>query len=491
MIALAARSAAAPPAPAFPLGTAAAARLEQSVFASCLVKPLGTVLSFEFALAGLVCVGAFKQHPSFAWLFPADGTMLLMGASVALGVAVLARDGLSTRASFPIALYFLFCAWMLLSIYWTKSPTLAPLGDFFTRIVVVNGAIFALTLAVVARSRGRTLRFLAAGVLLAAPLAIDYILAGSLSHRGVLEDRNYSVIGRVVSVAFGTLFGFMVYTRVWTVRWLALALGGALLFYASLIVGSRQNFLAMLIQVVVVLAMGIHVTRGWRAVRIRAGLVPAALAVAAAAAAVVALAQSGDGGWTLRRLSALFRFFDGEAAADHSAQVRVGYLAAAIAYWSDSWSSLLFGDGLFSFSHQFRGRYIAGTHPHNLVAAILCEFGLVGLTLFALLVASLLAAVNLRAMRSSPLGAVLAALAAGAAFRSLASGDLEGSFVLLVHLGLLASLRRPVLVVATSDGSCSDQPRAVAANVPAPLGTAGGPGAAGLPPPPAASPAVK
>ena len=32
-------------------------------------------------------------------------------------------------------------------------------------------------------------------------------------------------------------------------------------------------------------------------------------------------------------------------------------LAAAVTYWSDSWSSLLFGDGLFSFSHQFRGRY--------------------------------------------------------------------------------------------------------------------------------------
>jgi O-antigen ligase len=476
--------------PAFPPGTAAGARLEQSAFASHLVKPLGVVLSFEFVLAGLVCVGAYKQHPSFAWLFPADGTMLLMMLSVALGAVIVARSGITARATLPIALYLLFCAWMLLSVFWTRATSLAPLGEFFTRVVVVNGTIFALALAVVARNRGRTLRFLAAGVLLAAPLAADYVVNGGLGHKGLLEGRNYSLVGRIVSVGFGTLFGFMVYARVLTGRWLAFMLGAAALFYSSLITGSRQSFLAMVIQGAIVLAMAVHVTRGARSITIRAGVVPAVLAVAAAVAGVVVLAQSGDG-WTVRRLASLVRYLDGEAGADQSAQVRVGYLTAAIAYWSDSWSSLLFGDGLFSFSQQFRGRYTAGTHPHNLIAAILCEFGLVGLTLFALLVASLLAIVDFRAVRSSPLGAVLAALAAGAAFRSLASGDLEGSFVLLVHLGLLASLRRPVLVVATSDGSCSDQPRAVAANVPAPLGTAGGPGAAGLPPPPAASPAVK
>jgi hypothetical protein len=74
------------------------------------------------------------------------------------------------------------------------------------------------------------------------------------------------------------------------------------------------------------------------------------------------------------------------------------------------------------------------------VAAILCEFGLVGLTIFLLVAVSLLVPGKLHIERASPLAAVLIALAVGTTIRAAGSGDMEDSFVPLVYLSLFASL---------------------------------------------------
>lgn len=452
------------------------AQIEQSIFMSCLRQPLKLLLSFEFLLACLICIGGYKQHPTFSWMFPIDGTLIFLVLTLLHGSVILVNNGLRMHASYPIALYLLFCIWMLITIFWTASLTLDPLSDFFNRVVIVNGTIFIFSLTIVARNRGRTLRFLAAGALLAIPLAVDYIINGGLDHRGVLEERNYSIIGRIVSIGFGTLFGFMVYMRILTARWIFCMIAASVLFYSSLIIGSRQNFLAMIIQIIIALGMAIYIKR--RSVVIRNGLVPAGIAVVVAIVGVVILAQSGEA-WTLHRLGTLARFFGGDAGADQSAQVRTRYLTEALSFWSDSWRSVFFGDGLFSFSQQFRGRYNPGTHPHNLVVAILCEFGLVGLTLFSLLVTSLLAAADLRAARASPLAVVLISLAAGAVFRALASGDLEGSFVLLVYLSLFASLRQPAVLPkpdqpAVEEASCRGPERGASPSAVPAVGIRGG-----------------
>ena len=156
-------------------------------------------------------------------------------------------------------------------------------------------------------------------------------------------------------------------------------------------------------------------------------------------------------------MAALLKFLSGDIQADGSAERRLDLLFIAFRYWSDTWWSVFFGDGLFSFSQQLHGFYLLGAQPHNLVAAILAEFGLVGLVIFALLLMSLLVPGTMHIDKRSAVAAVLLALAVGAALRTLASGDMANTVELLVYLGLLSSLRQravqgPPLRVSAGQG---------------------------------------
>jgi hypothetical protein len=287
---------------------------------------------------------------------------------------------------------------------------------------------------------------LIASAIVALPLALDYIFSAGISHRGSLDERNYLIIGRTVSLGFIILFGFMVYARTFSTQWTLCLAGAGILFYAMLIIGSRQSFIAMLIQVSIILVMAVYVRR--RTIMIRRGAVPAAIVALVSLAALLVMVQGGAESWTLRRMASLMEFLSGNSQADDSAGQRLRYMFAAFDYWSDTWWSVFFGDGLFSFSQQYRGIYLPGTSPHNLAATILTEFGLVGLVIFILLLTSLVAPGAFRVDRSSALAAVLVALAIGAALRAVGSGDMANTVVLLAHLGLLSSLRERVVPIA-------------------------------------------
>jgi hypothetical protein len=345
---------------------------------------------------------------------------------------------------------------------WTKANSLDALSDQVLRLFFVNGIIFVGAIDIVSSSTYRVQRFLVASILLALVLAIDYIITGGLSHRGELEDRSYQFIGRVVSTGFIIFFVYMVFTKPLTKRWAVCTLGVITLFYAMLIIGARSSFIAMFAQILVVIFMAIYLSH--RSIKIQLGVWPTALIIMLSAVVVVIRAQSGIEGWTLRRMNALFRFLGGDIQADSSARQRLVYIYAALNYWTDSWFSVLFGDGLFSFSQQYSGAYYYGVTPHNLIATILTEYGVVGLAIFVVLIVSLLVRSTFRLERGSALAAVLVALILGSAFRTLGSGDMLGTVMLLVYLSLLSALRAPIKQVPLSpdspDGLAFGQPRA-------------------------------
>ena len=196
--------------------------------------------------------------------------------------------------------------WNIATIFWTKERTLEGVNDYILRMLIINGIVFVSTLAIIAPSRARIVRFLIAGALLAIPLALDYIVSGGISHRGNLEDRNYLIVGRVISSGFAVFFGFMVFARPLSRQWTVCLICSGASAYALLIVGSRQSFIAMILQIAVTIFMAFYVSK--RSIQIQMGMVPALLAVLAALAAAMIVMQSGISAWTLRRMGSLMNF---------------------------------------------------------------------------------------------------------------------------------------------------------------------------------------
>jgi hypothetical protein len=138
------------------------AQSDWSEFAGGFRFPLRTVLSFEFALVLLLTVGAWKANPTFAWMFPIDATLIMVAVCGAGILKYLFMNGFPRRLVTPVALYFTFCLWTVASVIWTKAAGPIPLATWVSRIFIINGVIFFGALVVVAQSRARTIRFLAA-----------------------------------------------------------------------------------------------------------------------------------------------------------------------------------------------------------------------------------------------------------------------------------------------------------------------------------------
>lgn len=412
-------------------------------FASGFRFPLRTILSFEFALMLLVSVGAWKKNPNFAWMFPIDASLVLT-ALCAVGIMkYLFTNGFPRRLATPVVLYGLFCVWTMASLIWTKAVSPMPIAAWISRVIVINGVVFFGALVVVAQSRARTIRFLAALGMVALILGVDYVIqARSLrSQLGQFEDIQYNLNGEIVALGFIVFFAFMLYTKMFTLRWTLCVLALCSLLYASLIIGSRQSFLAAMLQILVIMSFTVYVRN--RSLQLYRGAMPAVVLLIVAAFGVLLLLQTGFESRLLSRLAGLTEYASGDTAADHSAGLRVRFMTAAIQYWSESPFTMLFGNGLFSFSTMYQGFYFLGTHPHNLFLNILTEFGLIGMFLFASLIGTVVLGRGLRLKNATPLNGILLGIATGEVFRAMVGIDIEGAATFLVSMCLVAALAAP------------------------------------------------
>src|SRR3954468_12801223 len=130
--------------------------------ASYFTHPTRLVLSFEFFLAALTVIGGLKKNPTFAWMFPVDGTAMVFTAVACWLTLHMLKNGIPRYTLQAIVYYILFCLWTVASASWTLVASLESLPDFVLRILLVNGIMLVGTLVVVTRDPKRTVRFMAA-----------------------------------------------------------------------------------------------------------------------------------------------------------------------------------------------------------------------------------------------------------------------------------------------------------------------------------------
>jgi hypothetical protein len=447
--------------------SSALAQSDLGEFVGAFRFPLRTILSFEFALVLLISVGAWKANPTFAWMFPIDATLIMAAVCGIIFLKYLFMNGFPRRLVTAVAFYFVFCLWTVASVIWTKAAGQMPLITWISRIFVVNGVIFLGTLVVVAQSRARTIRFLAALCLVALILGIDYVIQARTlrSLMAKFEDIQYNLNGEIVALAFGTFFAFMLYTKMFTPRWILCVLAMCVLLYSSLIIGSRQSFLAGIIQIMVAMAFAVY-TRN-RSLQLQRGAVPALVLLILCAFAVLLLLQSGFQSRLMTRLGGLTEYVSGDPGGDRSAGTRMVFMAAAVNFWTDSPFTMMFGNGLFGYSTLLKGAYFLGAHPHNLVLNILTEFGLIGLLLYLGFVGSVVLGKGRSGATITPLNGILWGMALGEIFRALVDTRIESSGTFLMSMCLLAALRVPLHVAGPSLVGRSRRPTAEAVSHPA------------------------
>jgi O-antigen ligase len=409
-------------------------------FWQVMARPLQLLMSFEFLFAMFVFGGVFKANPNFVKFFPVDPTIVFGAASMVVGIVILSRVGLYRRALVPIVLYFTLCFWILLSIFWTAASDFAPQKQHLMRVILLNGWVLIGISGIVAADRRRLTRFICMIVVFAVILSVDWLVnAGSLAHQGFLEDRNYQNTARLISAGFIVLFGLLIFGRSGMTAWLLAGLGAVFFFYTLLITGARAPLIGLVLGTLVMMAMAVTIAGQRLFVRRGAGV--AALVAAGLIIFLVLILQSGVETWTVRRMQGLLRFFSSlGSSGDSSAEVRALYIAAAFRYWGDSWQTIIFGNGLLSFTYLYAGKYVPGTNPHNIPLEILCEFGLVGFAIFAAFVASLFRYISFRIRPGDHWTPVLIALCIAVVFFSVTSGDLLNMFYLLVYGGLLPAI---------------------------------------------------
>jgi O-antigen ligase len=405
-----------------------------------MARPLQLLMSFEFLFAMFVFGGVFKSNPNFLMLFPFDPTLLFGAASMAVGIVILLRVGLYRPALVPILLYFLLCLWILLSIFWTLAQDFPPQLQHLMRIILINGWVLIGTCGIVAADQRRLSRFLCLIVVFAVILSVDWLVnAGSLSHKGFLENRSYQNTARLISAGFLVLFGLLIFGRSGIAAWLLASLGAVFFFYTLLITGARAPLIGLVLGAAVMMAMAITMVGQRLFVRRGAGM--AALVAAGLIIFLVLILQSGVETWTVQRMQSLIRFFSSfNSDSDRSSEVRTLYFAAALHYWGYSWQTIIIGNGLLSFSYLYSGEYVPGTNPHNIPLEILCEFGLVGFAIFVTFVASLFRHVSLTVYPGDHWTPVIMALCVAVVFFSIASGDMINMFYFLVYGGLLPAI---------------------------------------------------
>jgi len=397
-----------------------------------------------------MCGGAYKANPTFAWLLPLDPTFVYFFYGLLLLLIHVSRYGIRVKLLPSIGFFLLFQAWMITTLLWSPIQSLEGLPYFLSRVTLINSLIFMISAIIVAQSEVQVKRFLWMSIILALPLAVEYLLSSNLSQRGFLEDRNYSIIGRMFAVSVIISIGFTLSQSLLSIRW-TMCIAMSLLFcYVSLLVGSRQSFLAIGVAFLFML----HFTYSTANHKL---LINKPMTIFVMSTLVIGMLASisldaASSGWTIQRLSRLLEFLSGDVRADDSAEQRFKYLEAGLYYWTDSLRSVLVGDGLFSFSQQYRGVYRTGSHPHNLIVYLLCEFGIVGLLLFINMIACLFVSARRIKYKDSAIRITLLSLTVAFWFRAVIAGDIVDSFVPLVFSALLtAPFRRPLRDIEARD----------------------------------------
>lgn len=404
----------------------------------------GQILSFEMVFALYFYSNAIKfVLPPL----PGDETVIFAAMSMAVGFAVILRQGIYLRGLPVVAAGLLLLGWAALSWGWSPSRVLAAkyLSFLFTFNLwcLITGAL------ILAPSRERTIRFLA--ILLALSTLISlygifiYFYYGNFRFFSGFAGMGRMYLNWGYPAANGAIIAFvmLIFSPYLSLRQLiAAALCGACIGF--LLVGSgRGPLLGVIVAFLVAGMAGLPRITRYRIDVPRWQLL--GLGVVVLAGAYLAyLEMSGVSIATFGRFAKLFEEAQNPDVIEGPNRFR--YYAAALQFWLQS---PVIGNGIASFSLMFAGFEQVGAQPHNIVLEMLTELGLVGL---ALLLFFLWSGIKLglggRA-RHDPLLLCIAMLLAARILAAMISAEIAGQSPLFLFVGLMAirPLVQPAMAV--------------------------------------------
>jgi O-antigen ligase len=408
-----------------------------------MLAALGAIVSFESVFVLFIFSGQYKADPRFEWL-PMDATILFGLINVSQAILLCCdRRFRFNRIGMPIVLAgVLFACYSLMSTTWCEGVRYATYKSAY--IATINMWCLFAGAMVISASAQRLVRFLSVLVVfsswIAAECLLYYVSQARFGHvmqiDAMANEGAYIGLGRVV------MTGALVCAIVWLFAgrrewglWKSRNISFAALVFLSIsgaMIGARGPMAAAVLTLIF-LGMKYSEPTVRNAFSKNVGRL---IAVSIVGSIAIYLYKLKTGNLPLLVLR--FLAFDSNSEYyDTSGQslMRLELFSEAVRGWLER---PLFGHGIGGFPLIW-GSNDERLFPHNLVLELLCELGLVGLVLFALIP---IAAIRLNRLgwRQTPVfyKAIAIGLPAYAFANTMTSGDLPDNRFLFLALGLLA-----------------------------------------------------
>jgi O-antigen ligase len=394
-----------------------------------LLRHIGALLSFEAIFILFLASVNYKADPRFSW-FPIDLTVIFFVLGVAMGLAIVWREGIYLPGLTVVSLLTIFIAWVLLTTLWTPGEIYARQKMF--KLATLNLWSVIATAMIMANRRERVRRFLLLILVFCTAACADgivqYATAKDFAFSASYRPENYLGQGRFYALGALVAFAAWLQASPFSKRGVALMAAFVICFWGLLVVGSRGPTLGVLAGMLLPLALGLRFAD--RRLLASKALVTSVLLLVLLVVALWQGAQEYSGDLrTLQRLNILFTEEGGGGSA-----------AARVRYWIASWhmwlQQPLFGSGVGSFPMRMLGKDI-NLHPHNLILEVLLEFGLIGLLLLAAVIVAAVRRISVRRLREDFLLMCVAMLCINTFFYAMTSSDITENRNVFAMMGLL------------------------------------------------------
>ncbi|MDR1032367.1 MAG: O-antigen ligase family protein [Holosporales bacterium] len=304
---------------------------------------------------------------------------------------------------------------------------------------------FFLSYLVIARDENRLYRFMLLTLIFA--IAINFecyrIFLNQIQSRAALNDvlgNNYLITGQTLGIGVVILSGillahtntggYQIYlgqSNAGTAVWMVLL---SSIVYMSLNLGGRGPVISMLLATAVLSALSLLYAENKTLGRMLKNIVYFILASCVLYLLIELILKTG-------KQSALFeRISYDYLQSDESILLRIKYYKSA---WKCFTEHYFTGIGFGGWPY-YQGLGDMYYHPHNIFLEIMCETGLVGLTLFLALLSSIFAKFSVQKLVSSPFVKIFLCVFLFCFMNALKSGDLNDNIALFCYLGIMAGV---------------------------------------------------
>jgi O-antigen ligase len=409
------------------------------------LRLLGVLGSFEAVFVLFLLSANYKNDPRLSFV-PIDLTVIFLVLGVAMGLAIICREGIYLPGLTLVSLLILFIAWVMLSDLWTPSELYAR--EKLSKMATLNLWCVIATAMIIANRSERVRRLLVLLLVLGTAASVDGLTQyagvtteyigftpappGALSvNEGFSSDfRLENNLGHARFYSMGALIAFVawLYTNSLSKRGVVLMAAFVTCFWGLLITGGRGPTLATVASMLLPLVLSLRFAD--RRLLASKALVASFALVAVLVVALVQGASEYSGNLrTVHRLTVLFTEEGGGGSA-----------AARWERWTGSWQlwleQPLFGSGVGSWPVRYFNRDDHG-YPHNLIVEVLVEFGLVGLLLLASVAIAAARRASVRRLRENPILMCAAMLCISTFLAAMTSSDITGNRNVFAMFGLL------------------------------------------------------